>query len=233
LTTSPQSGPHGQLVITAQPAHDLAHSAELRYNNHKGILMNTQLKLAKTSRYIIFVAMLTMAVFAAAQVETIDATARGTSTQMGQIVNVKVIVNQYSTPEEKATLIDAFKKGSNQGLVQALEKMKSDGRIQMTGTVGQALAYVSSTPTPTGRKIRFVTNRLLKFGEVARNTRSTAYNLTAGEIVINDQDASKSTGVLYPAAQFGIDADGQLSINLFQNPWQLTNIIDWKPKKEQ
>jgi hypothetical protein len=196
--------------------------------------MYPELKLVRTSHYIIIVAMLTMAVFAAAaQVETIDATARGTSTQMGKIVNVKIIVNQYSTPEEKAILIDAFKKGSNQGLVDALEKMKSDGRIQVTGTVGQSLAYVSSTPTSTGRRIRFVTNRLLKFGEVARQTRSTAYNLTAGEIDINDQDASKSTGVLYPAAQFGIDNEGQLSINLFQNPWQLTNIIDWKPKKEQ
>jgi hypothetical protein len=198
--------------------------------------VNAELKLfVRSACCITFIAVFAIAVAlpAVAQVEKIDATARGTSTQMGQIVNVKVIVNQYSTPEEKAILIDAFKKGSNQGLVNALEKMKSDGRIQITGTVGQPLAYVSSTPTPTGRRIRFVTNRLLKFGEVARNTRSTAYNLTAGEIEINDQDASKSTGVLYPAAQFGIDSDGQISINLNQNPWQLTNIIDWKPKGKE
>jgi len=192
--------------------------------------MNTAIRL---SRYAILATILAMAVVAVAQVETIDATARGTSTQMGKIVNIKVIVNQYSTPEERATLVAAFKKGSNQGLVEALEKMKGDGRIQVTGTVGEALAYVSSTPTPTGRKIRFVTNRLLRIGEVARQTRSTAYNLTAGEIDINDSDAGKSTGVLYPAAQFGIDDQGNLSINLFQNPWQLTNIIDWRPKKEQ
>ena len=196
--------------------------------------MYTELKFAGISHCIILAAMLTVTVLAAAQVETIDATARGTSTQMGQIVNIKVIVNQYSTPEERATLIDAFKKGANQGLVNALEKMKSDGRIQITGTTGMALAYVSSTPTPTGRRIRFATNRLLRFGEVARQAQSTAYNLTAGEIEINDQDAGKSTGVLYPAAQLGIDSDGQISINLNQNPWQLTNIIDWKPKgKEQ
>jgi hypothetical protein len=195
--------------------------------------MNTALRLARTSRYILFAVMLTVAALAVAQVETIDATARGTSTQMGKIVNIKVIIQQYSTQEERATLIAAFKKGSNQGLVQALEKMKADGRIQITGTVGQAIAYASSTPTPTGRRVYFVTNRLLKFGEVANQTRSTAYNLTAGMVDINDSDSSKSTGVLYPAAQFGIDDNGQLSINLFQNPWELTNIIDWKPKKEQ
>ena len=197
--------------------------------------MNLATRLVRTAGCIIFMAILAIVVTlpAVGQVETIDATARGTSTQMGKIVNVKVIVQQFSTPEDRATLKAAFQKGSNQGLVEALEKMKSVGRIQIPGTTGQALAYVSSIPTPTGRKIRFVTNRLLKFGEVARNTRSTAYNLTAGEIEINDQDASKSTGVLYPAAQFGIDSEGQVSINLNQNPWQLTNIIDWKPKGKE
>ena len=196
--------------------------------------MNRHVKLFRPARYLILAALLLMAALAVAQVETIDATARGTGTQQGSMVNVKIIVKQYSTPEERAILIDAFKKGSNQGLVEALQKMSSDGQISMTGTVGQGLAYVSSTPTPTGRRIRFVTNRLLKFGEVARNTRSTAYDLTAGQIDMNDQDKSKSSGVLYPAAQFGIDENGELSINLLQNPWQLTNIIDWKPKgKEQ
>jgi hypothetical protein len=192
--------------------------------------MNTPLK---PFRYLGLLTILTMAVLAFGQVETIDATARGTSTQSGAIVNIKVIIQQYSTPEDRATLIDAFKKGSNQGLVEALEKMSSSGRIQITGRVGQALAYAVSIPTPTGRKIRFVTNRLLQFGEVARNTRSTAYNLTAGEVDINDQDSSKSTGVLYPAAQFGIGNEGNLSINLNQNPWQLTGIIDWKPKGKE
>ena len=195
--------------------------------------MNPAHKLVGISRCILFVATLTMAALAVAQVETIDATVRGTSTQMGKIVNIKVIVRQYSTPEERTTLINAFKSGGNDGLVKALQKMKSDGQIQVTGSVGQGLAYVSSMPTPTGRRVIFVTDRLLKYFEVARQTRSTAYNLTAGMIEINDSDAKKSTGVLYPAAQFGIDDQGQLSINLFQNPWELVNIIDWKPKKEQ
>ena len=54
--------------------------------------------------------------------------------------------------------MEAFKKGSNQGLADALSKMKSSGRIQIPGTVGYDLAYVVSIPTPTGRKVRFVTN---------------------------------------------------------------------------
>jgi hypothetical protein len=106
--------------------------------------------------------------------------------------------------------------------------MKAMGHIEITGTLGFDCSYIRMIPTPTGRKIRFITNRLLRFGEVYWDTRSAAYNLTAGEFDLNDTDKSKSTGVFYPAAQFAIDKDGELQINLIGNPWTLIDIIDWK-----
>ena len=159
--------------------------------------------------------------------ETIDATAMGTSTQLGRNVSVKVTIYEYSTDEDRQILIDAFKKGQNQGLVNALTKMKSVGRIAITGTIGYDLSFIRLIPTPTGRKIRFVTNRLVRFGEAYYNTQTTAYNLTAGEIEINDSDKDKSGGVLYPAAQLVINKEGQLEFQLNKNPWKLANIIDW------
>ena len=161
------------------------------------------------------------------KVETIDATAMGTSTQMGSIVSVKVIIYEYSADEDRQILIEAFKKGQNEGLVNALTKMKSVGRIAITGTIGYDLSFIRLVPTPTGRKIRFVTNRLLRFGEVYYNAQTIAYNLTAGEIEINDSDKDKSAGVLYPAAQLVINKEGQLEFQLNKNPWKLVNIIDW------
>ena len=162
---------------------------------------------------------------AASAQETIDATAMGTSTQLGKNTSVKLIITSYSTPEDKKVIDDAFAKGQNQGLVDALQKMKSVGRIQIPGTLGYDLAYVRSTPTPTGRKIRFVTNRKIAFGEAYRNTQSQAYNLTGGEINIDDTDNKKSAGVLYPAAQLVINKEGDLQIELRKNPWKLNNII--------
>ena len=97
-------------------------------------------------------------------------------------------------------------------------------------TVGYDLAYVVAVPTATGRKIRFVTNRKIAFGEARQNTQSQAFSLTAGEIDINDQDNKKSGGTLYPATQLTVNSEGALQWELNQNPWQLTNIIDWKPK---
>jgi hypothetical protein len=161
------------------------------------------------------------------KVETIDATAMGTSTQLGRIVNVKVTIYEYSTDEDRQILIEAFKKGQNEGLVNALTKMKSVGRIAVTGTLGYDLSFIRLIQTPTGRKIRFVTNRLLRFGEVYYNTQTIAYNLTAGEFDLNDSAKDKSAGILYPAAQLIINKDGQLEFQLNRNPWKLVNIIDW------
>jgi hypothetical protein len=159
--------------------------------------------------------------------ETIDARAMGTSTQMGQNVGVKVIINLFSTQEDRQILVDAFKKGQSQGLVKALTKMKPVGRIAITGTLGYDLSYIALIPSPTGRKIRFAANRPIRFGEAYNNGPSTAYDLTAGEFDLNDSDKSKSSGVLYPAAQLIINKEGQLQFELRRNPWKLVNIIDW------
>jgi len=176
------------------------------------------------------VAILTFPLSAAAQVETIDATARGTSTQLGHTVTIRLIITQWSTPEDRQTLVNAFKQGQQQGLVNALRNMRSAGRIQIPGTVGFDLAYAESVPTPTGRRVRFITNRKIAFAEATWNTRSRAFDLTAGEVNINDQDTRQSSGTLLPAAQITINRDGELQFNLFQNPWNLTNIIDWRAK---
>jgi hypothetical protein len=161
------------------------------------------------------------------KVGTIDATAMGTSTQLGRVVSVKVIIYQFSTDEDRAILVDAFKKGQNQGLVNALTKMKAVGRIAITGTLGYDLSYIRLIPTPTGRKIRFVTNRQIRFGEAYFDTQSKQYNLTAGEFDLNDSDKKKSSGIVFPAAQLIVNKDGQLQFELRKNPWKLVNIIDW------
>jgi hypothetical protein len=166
--------------------------------------------------------------FSANKSETIDATAMGTSTQMGSQFSITLNIYDYSTQADKQILVDAFQKGKDQGLVNALSKMKAAGHIEVTGTLGYDCSYIQMIPTPTGRKIRFVTNRPLRFGEVYWDTRSTDYNLTAGEFDLNDTDKSKSTGVLYPAAELVIDKQGELQMNLIGNPWNLVDVLDWK-----
>jgi hypothetical protein len=160
--------------------------------------------------------------------ETIGATAMGTGSQLGQLTSITVIIYEFSTPEDRQILLDAFTKGQNQGLVNALTKMKAVGHISITGTLGYDLSFIRMIPTPTGRKIRFVTNRQIRFGEAFFDSQSQAFNLTAGELDIDDKDKGKSTGLLYPEAQLGLDKEGQLKFELTQNAWKLVDLIDWK-----
>lgn len=160
--------------------------------------------------------------------ETIEATAMGTGTQLGAAIGVTLDIYEFSTPEDRQILIEAFEKGQNQGLVNALTKMKAVGHCSITGTLGYDVSYIRMTNTPTGRKIVFVTNRQIRFGEAFFDTQSQSFNLTAGEFDLNDTDKNKSTGIVYPAAQLIIDKQGQLQFDLRENPWKLVDVLDWK-----
>lgn len=170
--------------------------------------------------------------FARAKYETIDAQAYGTSTQMGKNFTVRLLIYEYSTEEDRKILIESFQHGQNNGLANALEKMKAVGRITMPGTLGFDVSYIREIKTPTGRSIRFVTNRKIAFGESYWDSESKSYNLTAGEIRINDQDKGKSDGVLFPATQLTINKEGEPQWDLRMNPWRLNNIIVWPADKD-
>jgi hypothetical protein len=188
-------------------------------------IISKRLKISIATAAIL--AMSAVSGFARDTTETIDAQAYGTSTQLGKNFTVRLMIYEYSTPADRQILIESFQKGQNNGLVNALEKMKAVGRITMPGTLGFDVSYIHEIKTPTGRTIRFVTNRKIAFGEAYWNTQSQSFNLTAGQITINDQDKNKSSGVLYPATQLTINKDGDPQWDLRMNPWKLNNIIVW------
>jgi hypothetical protein len=160
--------------------------------------------------------------------ETIDATAFGTGTQLGANIGVTLNIYEFSTPADRSILVQAYEKGQNQGLYNALQKMKAVGHVEITGTLGNDCSFIRMIPTATGRKIIFLTSRQIRFGEAWTDSQSQSFDLTAGILELNDQDKSKSTGVLYPAAQLVIDKQGELQWDLTQNAWRLTDLIDWK-----
>jgi hypothetical protein len=159
--------------------------------------------------------------------EVFQAQAMGQSTQMGKTFGVTVNIAEYSSPEERQVLVEAFDKAGSEGLFNALEKMPSKGRIAITGTLGYDISFIRKIPTDDGFKIRVLTNRPIRIGEAWVNGRSTDYNLSALEFDLSNQK-DKSTGVLLPACQFKIDKKTkELVIENYQNPWKLVNILDW------
>jgi hypothetical protein len=155
----------------------------------------------------------------------IQAQAMGTSTQLGRSAGITLIINELSTDDERAGLIEAFEQKGNEGLVNALSKMRSKGRMSVTGTLGYDVAYIKSFLQPDGSTVlRMVTDRPLRFGEVWADSRSSDYNVSAIEIVIS-KDKKKKSGTLYPAVELKMNKENQLELNLYQNPWNLVNIM--------
>ena len=160
--------------------------------------------------------------------ETIQAQAFGTGTQLGQNIGVTLNIYEFSTPADRQILVQAYQQGQNKGLVNALQKMRAVGHVEITGTLGNDCSFIRVIPTPTGRKIVFVTSRQIRMAEAWTDSNSMSFDLTAGILELNDQDKSKSTGVLYPAAQLVLDKEGELQWDLLQNAWRLSSLLDWK-----
>jgi hypothetical protein len=156
---------------------------------------------------------------------TIQATAMGTSTQMGRIYDVNIHIEQLSTPDDRKVLIDAFTRSGQDGLVDALEDMKSKGRVRFaSGGVGNDVKYIIELPSENGRRFRLVTDRNLAFGEMYNNTRSKEYNVGAIELVLTPD--GKGSGTVLPACKLIVDKKTQqVDIETYQNPWKLTNIM--------
>ena len=46
---------------------------------------------------------------------------------MGKMINVNILIEQFSTPDDRKALVDAFARSEQDGLVRVLEDMKSKG----------------------------------------------------------------------------------------------------------
>ena len=155
---------------------------------------------------------------------TIQAQAMGQSTQLGRTFGITLIINEYSTPDDQKALLGAFNEKKNEGLVNALSKMHSKGRMAITGTLGYDVSYIRKFNMPDGStKIRLVTDRPINFGEAWSSSRSMDYNLSGLEIVLTPNNKNNS-GTLLPACQFKIDKENHLELELYQNPWKLVNV---------
>ncbi|HZV86759.1 MAG TPA: hypothetical protein VFF95_04370 [Candidatus Binatus sp.] len=160
------------------------------------------------------------------QRETIQATAMGQQRASGKMFSVTVNIESYSTPADQKVLSDAFKNGGHDALVKTLSKMKSKGRVAITGTLGYQIAYIRSFPTENGRKIRLLTDRPIQFAEAYISGRTKDYDLSALEINLN-ADPKQSDGGLIVAGKFKIDKSQQISFESYgSGPWRLVNIME-------
>lgn len=154
---------------------------------------------------------------------TIQATAWGTSTQMGEQVPVKISIEQLSTAEDRKALVDAFQRSGHEGVLNALKHMKSKGRASIEGTVGYEIRFIDELPSNKGRRFRLITDRPLGFFELYGATRSLEYSIGVAELIITHD--GKGSGILLPACKLRWNKSKQLEIETLRNPWEIRNMI--------
>jgi hypothetical protein len=158
--------------------------------------------------------------------ETIQAQAMGQNTATGKTFNVTVTIESYSTDDDQKALIAAFNQGGQDALSKALSKMKSKGRVAVTGTLGYSIAYVRTFPTADGRRIRLITDRPIQITEARAGTRTKDYDLSALELNLNN-DKSKNSGSLIIGLRIKLDKNKQLVFESYgSGPWKLVNVME-------
>ena len=154
----------------------------------------------------------------------IQAQAMGQGTQLGQTFNVTLHIEEYSSADDQKALLEAFQAKQNEGLVNALDKMHSKGRMAITGTLGYDVSYIRQWQLPDGStRIRLVTDRPITFGEVWSDSRSMDYSLSGLEIILSP-DKKKNSGTLAPACKLKMNKENQLELELLQNEWKLVDV---------
>jgi hypothetical protein len=156
---------------------------------------------------------------------TIQATAKGTSTQLGKIVDINIYIESYSTADDRQTLIKAFNTRGQEGLVDALQDMKPKGRVRFSsGGVGNDVKYIIELPSKEGRRLRLITDRWLSFRELYNSNRIADYNVGAIELTLTPD--GKGSGTVLPACRLTMDKKTkQVEVETYQNPWELMNFM--------
>jgi len=141
---------------------------------------------------------------------------------------LQVRVTRWSTPEERATLMEALK--ANQGrfnreLANTLFDKESVGTIREIQRLSYDLRYSRSVPTAEGgQQILLATDREIAFAESWRSSRTLDYNVTL--IILNVDAEGKGEGqILLGVDMVWNEEKNQVEIEHFSSePIRLTSV---------
>ena len=126
----------------------------------------------------------------------------------GRSSAVDIVINRWSTDEERESLLTTLQEFGQDKLLDALMKIRPPvGYMRAPNSLGYDLFYARDNAMPDGsRHIVAATNRRVAFREAASNTRSMQYQFTLIEVHL-PQDGKGGEGKMVPAAKVSWDKD--------------------------
>lgn len=137
---------------------------------------------------------------------------------------VDVIINRWSTPQERDQLVAALREGGNDGLLRALQKVKDPaGYIRSAGRIGYPLRFAWQMPSGDGRRIIIATDRPVSFLEASTRPRTMDYPFMLIEMRVDAQ--GRGQGKLLPLARIQANDDHVVEIeNYASEPVRLSEV---------
>ena len=142
---------------------------------------------------------------------------------------VSIIVERWSTDEERRAMVQAFMEKGQDGLLTQLRKTPRLGTIRTPNTLGWELHYAVQVPTEDGgRRILLGTDREMGYWEASNQPRTTDYPFTLVEMRLDKE--GKGEGKLSLATQISVSKDGrQVELeNYSSEPVRLQKVVQNK-----
>ena len=116
----------------------------------------------------------------------------------GRSAPFRLIINNYTSPEDVQRLNAALQSGGQEGLLRELSGMEA-GRIQIGNGVGVTANAIITTPQDGGTKLTVLYRRNINFFELRYGTRSENYKFGYAELFLRNGGGNEGTFI--PAAQ--------------------------------
>jgi hypothetical protein len=138
---------------------------------------------------------------------------------------VNVVIERWSSDQERTRLRDALREGGADLLLKELQKIKDPaGNISTDGSIGTPLRFAMQTELPEGgRRILVATDRRIGFLEAVNRPRSSDYPFLLLDIRLDAN--GKGTGKLLPVARVEVNDENVIEVeNYASEPVRLTEV---------
>jgi len=142
---------------------------------------------------------------------------------------VDIVINRWSSDQERDTLRAALREGGTDVLLRALQKIKEPaGYIRSTGSVGYPLRFAREIQgSDGGRRIIVATDRYVSFLEATTQPRTIDYPFMLIDIRLDAN--GKGQGKLMPLAKVTESEDHVVEIeNYASEPVRLNEVRELK-----
>lgn len=137
---------------------------------------------------------------AAAQGDRFSATATNMSNvgPQGVLGPVDIIINRYSTEDERNRFLAALAERGPDGLLDLFRRSKSIGRLAAPGRLGYEIRYAAKFPGEDGGyRVIVATDRLMSFLEVRNQPRTVDYPFTVVQLNVGPDGTGEGRASVY------------------------------------